>query len=228
MFLAVIFLRTFILYITLTAVMRLMGKRQIGELQLPEFVAAVMISQIASIPVADRDIPLLHGLVPVLTLGALEVTTAFVCKKLPRLRRHIYGEPLVLMEGGRIDEKTLEKARISVEEVLAAVRSAGLSSPDDAECVILEQTGRITVLARKSASPLTFEGAGVNAEESGAELPVMTEGAVNRRFAEARSADGEAILRELKKRGMDYADALYVTVDRRGGVKAARKQRGKK
>lgn len=225
---AAIFLRTLILYITLTAVMRLMGKRQIGELQLPEFVAAVMISQIASIPVADRDIPLLHGLVPVFTLGALEVTTAFACKKIPRLRRHIYGEPLVLMEDGKIDEKTLEKARISAEEVLAAVRSAGLSSPDDAECVILEQTGRLTVLARKSASPLTFEGAGIAAEENGAELPVMAEGAVNRRFAEARGRDAEAIKGELEKLGTDASDLLYMTVDRKGGVKTALKKKGEK
>ena len=225
---AAIFLRTLILYITLTAVMRLMGKRQIGELQLPEFVAAVMISQIASIPVADRDIPLLHGLVPVLTLGALEVTTAFACKKIPRLRRHIYGEPLVLMEDGRIDEKTLEKARISAEEVLAAVRSAGLSSPDDAECVILEQSGKLTVLARKSSSPLTFEGAGISAEETGAELPVMTEGAVIRRFAEARGKDEKAILEELKKRGINPAQTLYMTVDRKGGIKTAQSEKGKK
>ncbi len=223
----VIFMRTLILYIALTAVMRLMGKRQIGELQLPEFVAAVMISQIASLPVADRDIPLLHGVIPVLTLGSAEVMVAFACKKIPRLRRHVYGEPLVLMEDGEICEKTLEKARISADEVLAAVRSAGLASPEDAECVILEQTGKITVLARKSASPLTFEAAGIPAEENGAELPVMSEGAANRSFAEARRVRGDLLGAELKKQGIKAEDCLYITVDRRGNVKAALKKERK-
>ena len=132
------------------------------------------------------------------------------------------------MEGGRIDEKTLEKARISAEEVLAAVRSAGLSSPDDAECVILEQSGKLTVLTRKSASPLTFGGAGISAEETGAELPVMTEGAVIRRFAEARGKDEKKIIDELKKRGINPTQTLYMTVDRKGGIKTAQSENGKK
>ena len=94
--------------------------------------------------------------------------------------------------------------------------------------MILEQSGKLTVLARKSSSPLTFEGAGVFAEETGAELPVMTEGAVNRRFAEARGKDEKKIIDELKKRGINPAQTLYMTVDRKGGIKTAQSEKGKK
>ena len=219
----VILLRTVIFYVFLTAMMRLMGKRQIGELQLPEFVAAMMISQIASLPIADRDIPLVHGALPIVILGSLEVCTAYVFKKLPFLRKYVYGEPIVLMEDGKICEKGLEKARISAEEVLAAIRGAGHGSASEVDCMILEQSGQISVIARKGDSPLTMRGAGRQTDESGAMLPVMTEGTVNTNFAILRGMDRKKITRELKKLGVKAEECLYLTIDRGGNACAARR-----
>lgn len=224
----VIFLRTVIFYVFLTAMMRLMGKRQIGELQLPEFVAAMMISQIASLPIADRDIPLLHGILPVVTLGALEVCAAYAFKKLPFLRKYIYGEPIVLMEDGKIREKELEKARISAEEVLAAIRGAGHGSASEVDCMILEQSGQISVIARKGDSPLTPRGEGKQTAESGAGLPVMTEGVINANFARLRGMDRKKITRELEKLGVKAEECLYLTIDRDGSAYAARRGESEK
>lgn len=219
----VILLRTVIFYVFLTAIMRLMGKRQIGELQLPEFAAAMMISQIASFPIADRDIPLVHGMLPLVVLGSLEVCAAFLFKKLPFLRKYVYGEPIVLMEDGKICEKALEKARISVDEVLSAARGAGHGSVSEVDCMILEQSGQISVIARAGDSPLKTRDAGKQAPESGAMLPVVTEGTVNGAFALIRNADREKITRELEKLGVKAEECLYLTIDRAGGVAAARK-----
>jgi len=224
----VILLRTVIFYVILTALMRLMGKRQIGELQLPEFVSAVMISEMASLPITDRDIPLLHGLIPLLTLGALEVVTAFVCKKLPKLRKLVYGEPIVLAENGELCAAGLEKARISADEVLAAMRVAGCASPDDVDCVILEQTGQISVLLKRSASPLTTRDAGVNAPENGAELPVMTDGVLNVHFAELRGISASRAAKECDSRRVKAKECLYMTVDRAGKMKIKQKETQKR
>ena len=107
----VILIRAVIFYAALTIIMRIMGKRQIGEIQLSEFVAAVMLSELAALPITERDIPLFHGLVSLVTIGSLEVITAFVCRKVPRFRKTLYGEPIVLMAKGKVIDKSLDKAR---------------------------------------------------------------------------------------------------------------------
>ena len=223
----VIFLRTVLFYFGVTAVMRLMGKRQIGELCLPEFVAAVMLSEIATLAVTDRDIPFMHGAAPLMTLSALEVITAYACKKIPKLRKLIYGEPIVLAEDGKICEKALDKARITADEVIAAVRNAGYAKAESAGCVILEQNGQISVIARECDSPLTFAGAGRSAPDGGAELNVMTEGEINDHFARTRGVDEKMIETELKKRGLRAKDCVFVLVDRAGNIKPVQKE-GKK
>lgn len=223
----VIFLRTVLFYFGVTAVMRLMGKRQIGELCLPEFVAAVMLSEIATLAVTDRDIPFTHGAVPLITLSALEVITAYVCKKIPRLRKLVYGEPIVLAEDGKICEKALDKTRITADEVIAAVRNAGYAKAENAGCVILEQNGQISVIARERDSPLTFAGAGKIEPDGGAELNVMTEGEINGHFARTRGVDEKMIEAELKKRNLNAKDCVFVLVDRAGNIKTVLKE-GKK
>ncbi len=222
----VIFIRTVIFYIVLMVIMRIMGKRQIGEIQLSEFVAAVMLSELAALPITERDIPLFHGLVSLITLGSLEVITAFVCRKIPRFRKTLYGEPIILVAEGKIIDKSLDKARISLDEVLSVVRTQGYKTLDDVYYVILEQTGKISVLPKAASSPLTPKDNNIAVNETGPDLPVMIEGVEIESFMERTGKTKEDIEKILSDNNLSKKDCLILAFDGNGNLKLTKKQEG--
>lgn len=142
----IIVIRAFILYILLTSMMKLMGKRQIGEMQLSELVTTVLLSELAVLPVTDNDIPLLHGIIPVLMISSIEVLISFFSLKSKRFRVFLNGDPIVLYENGAFNRKNLLKARMSREDVEAQVRINGFENLGMVKTVILERTGKMSVL----------------------------------------------------------------------------------
>ena len=148
----VILIRALIFYILLTLLMKLMGKRQIGEMQLSELVTTVLLSELAVLPVTDTDIPLLHGILPLLLISSTEVIISFASRKSRKFRVLINGNPIVLYEKGAFDEKNLTKARMPTEDVEAQVRINGFEDMKEVSKVILERTGKMSVLPKKSAT----------------------------------------------------------------------------
>ena len=149
----VIIFRALIFYFLLMLMMKLMGKRQIGEMQLTELITTVMLSEMAVLPLTDTDIPVTQGLLPLLLISSLEVVIAFAEQKSKGFRRFLNGNPIVLYEKGRFVEKNLEKARVSTEDVEAMVRVNGYATLDEVSCVILEISGKMSVLPKKSNKP---------------------------------------------------------------------------
>lgn len=147
----VIVIRTIIFYIFLTVLMRLMGKRQIGEVQLSEFVAVVILSELAALPITDRDIPLSHGLVPLIIISSTEVIIAYICRKSVKIRRFIDGKPIVLVQNGKIINKNLTKTRVTPDEIESEIRINGYRQIQEIDTVILEQTGKMSVLPKKKS-----------------------------------------------------------------------------
>jgi len=145
----VILFRTIIFYAALTVLMRLMGKRQIGEVQLSEFVAIILISELAALPITDRNIPFLHGLIPLLIISSIEVITSFICRKSPKVRKIIDGRPIILVENGKIINENLTKTRITPDEIEAEIRINGYRQIQEIEKITLEQTGKMSVLPKK-------------------------------------------------------------------------------
>lgn len=204
----VIFIRTLVFFVLLSASMRLMGKRQIGEIQLTEFVTAVMLSELAVLPITDTDVPLVHGLLGVAVLACLEVISAYICRKSPFLRRIMDGQSLVLVSKGRVIEENLTKSRISTDELFAAIRSSGLSGMEDTAYVILEQSGALSVIP---------------AEKGGVSHAVIVDGTVQKR-ALADSGRNEKWLKDiLKENGLRAGRLLYLTVNDSGEIKYAEK-----
>lgn len=148
----VILSRTIIFYVILTLLMRLMGKRQIGEVQLSEFVAVIILSELAALPITNRDIPLLHGLVPLIIICTIEIITASICRKYPSIQKLIDGKPITLVKNGKIIEENLTKTRISSDEIQAEIRINGYKQIQDIDSVILEQTGKMSVLPKNKES----------------------------------------------------------------------------
>lgn len=147
-----ILVRTVLAYVFLLAIVRLMGKRQIGELQMTEFISAILLSEIASLPLTDRDIPLLYGILPLCVIGSFEVILALLCKRFAPFRHFLEGKPIELVQNGKYVEQNLTKTRISREEVDAQIRNNGFAGIAEVETVILEQTGKMSVLPKTDSS----------------------------------------------------------------------------
>ncbi len=147
-----ILVRTILAYIILLGIVRLMGKRQIGELQMTEFISAILLSEIAALPLTERDIPLLYGLIPLCVIGSFEVILALLCRKYTPFRHFLEGKPIELVKNGVYLEQNLTRTRISRDEIDAQIRNNGFESIDEVETVILEQTGKMSVLPKTQDS----------------------------------------------------------------------------
>ncbi len=139
-------MRAFIFYILLTLMMKLMGKRQIGEMQLTELVTTVFLSELAVLAVTDNGIPLLQGVIPLVMLSSIEVIISFICRKSNRFRAILNGNPIALYENGAFIEQNLTKARVSAEDIEAQVRINGYENMSFVKTVILERTGKMSVI----------------------------------------------------------------------------------
>ncbi|MDP4134244.1 MAG: DUF421 domain-containing protein, partial [Bacillota bacterium] len=141
----IVFVRTIILYISMVLAMRLMGKKQVGELQPSELVVSIAISDLASIPMQDTSQPILSGLIPIITLMSLEVVLSFICMKSSLMRRALDGKPTILIEKGKIIEKELAKMRYNLDDLTEELRSEGFFDVRDVEYAILETTGSLNI-----------------------------------------------------------------------------------
>ncbi len=149
----IIVIRAFILYILMTLMMKLMGKRQIGEMQLSELITTVLLSELAVLPITDTDIPILHGIMPVVMISSIEVIVSFASRKSRKFLILLNGNPITLYEEGKFVDKNLTKARISTEDVEAQVRINGFENLTEVSKVILERTGKMSILPKKNAEP---------------------------------------------------------------------------
>lgn len=147
-----IFFRTVLIYALLIVVLRLTGKRQIGELEISDLVTTLLISEIASLPIEDPEIPILYAVIPIVTLLFFEVGLSALLIKIPVLRGILSSRPAVLVRDGKPNEKELRAARISVEELLSALRQKDAWELSAVDRAILEQNGQISVLQKDLAS----------------------------------------------------------------------------
>ena len=150
---AIIVIRSLIFYLLLTFMMMLMGKRQIGEMQVSELVTTVLLSELAVLPVTDTDIPLLHGLFPLVILSSIEVIVSFASRKSKRFRVFLNGNPITLFTDGKFIEENLTKSRVSTEDVEAQVRINGFKNLGQVSEVILERTGKMSILPKEDNQP---------------------------------------------------------------------------
>lgn len=158
---AAILIRTGFIYLLLLTVMRISGKRQIGEIQISELVTTFLISDIASYPLTNPSIPMLHAVIPLLTIISLEIIFSFLTTKISCLKRLLDGKPSVIIRHGRISKKEMSRMRLSVEDLLCELRLKNIASIDEVDDVILEQNGQISVFPKKEAAlshPIVLDG----------------------------------------------------------------------
>lgn len=149
----VIIYRSLIFYILLTAMMRFMGKRQIGEMQVSELVTTVFLSELAVYPVTDQKVPILYGIVPVVMISSLEVVLSFLTLKSKIFRKFLNGDAIILYENGSFIRKNLFSVRMSKEDVEAQVRINGFENLGMVKTIILERTGKMSVIPKDDPTP---------------------------------------------------------------------------
>lgn len=150
------FARTIILYFAVILAMRVMGKRQIGELQPFELVVTLMLSDLAAVPMQETGIPLLAGLVPICALLILEIILSFISLKSKRARAFLLGRPAILIRGGVLDEKEMRRLRVNIDDIEDELRKKDIKSVDEVEIAILETDGNISAFPKSDGASLPY------------------------------------------------------------------------
>ena len=211
----VLVVRTLILYGMVIIAMRIMGKRQLGELQPSELVVAIMISDLASVPMQAIDIPLLSGIIPVLTLIVAEVMMSYLSLKSKNVRKFLSGEPSIVIYDGHINEKELARLRFNINDLLEELRLNSCHDVSDVEVAVVETSGKLSVIPKDKARTATVEDLKLcNVRHDGLPCTIVSDGTLNEHELKRAQKDYQWFENEIKKRGIsDIKDIFIASLD---------------
>lgn len=208
-----LFLRCLILYTFLLIAMRLMGKRQLGELQPFELAITLVASDLVCIPMADASIPIIYGLIPVFTLFLVHILTTKLATKSVRFRKFLNGKPVILIEKGNVLPSVMKELNMTVDDVMEALRGAGYFNPSEVEYAILETNGSLTVLPKSANRPCSPEDLGIKTSPATLPVTVIMEGDfIGDNVAKIPYVTKERVMRFLDNRGIHQKDVLMMLV----------------
>jgi len=176
-----------------------MGKRQIGELQPSELVVAIMISDLASVPMQAIDIPLISGVVPVITLITAEIIMSFITLKSKFARKLLTGEPSVVIYKGHINEVEMKKMRLSINDLLEELRMNNYPDISDIECAVIETNGEISIIPKNDAKTVTIGDLKETAKKDPLPFMVISDGELNKQELQRSGKTEKWLMRELRK-----------------------------
>ena len=210
----VVFIRTIILFALLSAALRIMGKRQLGELEPSELVVAILIANLAAIPMEEKGTSLFVGIIPIVTLICLEVLISGCVLKSQRLRSVIYGSPSILMHNGKIIEKSLRKNRLTNDELIEEIRLQGITDLSTIEFAILESSGKLSVIRRAAQSPPTADMMGLSPVDKGLPVMIINDGVLLEKNLSRCGLDQKWLQGQINAgHAKNIADVLILTVD---------------
>lgn len=207
------FIRAIILYIVVLIVMRLMGKREIGQLQPFELAISIMIADLASIPMTELGIPISNGIIPILGLLSMHLIISFFNMKSIKFRQIICGKPSILVYRGKIDEDVLRKERFTINELEERMRGNNIYSLGDIEYAILETSGQVTIIPKPAKRNTIPEDFGIEPEYEGIPYDLVIDGIVMEENLRKIDKDYNWLKKEVKKFKITPEEALVVTVD---------------
>ena len=222
---AIVLVRTLIIYFALLLALRLLGKRQLGEMELSEFVVAALIADLAAHPLQDMGIPLINGLVPILVLFCCEVLIAGLSLKNLRLRSLIFGRPSLLVEKGRILQGEMFKNRFTLDELMQELRAQGVTDPGSVAYGVLETNGKLSLIFAPDGLPATAGQLGLHTEDRDYPSIVINDGRVLEANLRHLGHDLAWLEGELKKRGVSSPREVFLmTVSGTGTQYFAKKE----
>ena len=208
--------RTIVLYIFVTLGIRLMGKRQIGEMQPNELVITLLISEIAAIPLQDTSQPILNGVVAIFMLVILEIIISVITMKSLYVRKIMNGKSAVIIKNGVIDQNMMRQVRMTVLDFVELLRGQDVFDISTVAYAVLEVNGNLSVLLKSSEQPVTVKDIDIKKEKATLPLPVISDGKIIRESLDALEISEEDIKSTVKKNSTDIKDVFLMTMDRYG------------
>ena len=210
---AVPLLRTLLLYAAVIAAVRLMGKRQLGELDPSELAVTILVSDLAAVPMQDPGIPMLSGLVPIAALISLEILLSFAALKSRLFRRLLNGQPAIIIRSGRLDVKKLRQLRLRTDEVVETLRKQNVASVADVKYGVIEPDGTLTVVPVRAQQPVTASMLGLTPKDAGLPLVVVSDGKLVPRSLRLLQLDPRDVENRLHNQSLALSDVFLMTLD---------------
>ena len=217
-------MRTVILYLTMILVIRLMGKRQIGQMEPSEFVVSMMVANLATIPMEDDGIALFAGLIPIGTILGLELILSHLNLKSSWLRRLLCGKPVILIENGNILQQNLRKTRISLDELTGHLREKDVLDIKSVQYAILETNGNMSVFPYPKEQPASARDAGIKVRQQSLPITIISDGELNTYNLELAKKDRKWLNRILEEHQADIPSTWLLTVDQQNHITFFRKE----
>lgn len=218
-------MRTAILYFVVTVAIRLMGKRQIGDMQPNELVVTLLISEIAAIPLQDSDQPVLLGVIAIFVLVFLEIVISVIAMKSFSVRKILNGKSVVIIKNGIIDQKAMSDVRMTVVDLIELLRGQNVFDIKDVAFAVLEVNGDLSVLLKSDAQPVTLKDIEKNIENQALPLPVISDGKIVYESLKALQTTKEKVLKLLKQNKTDVRNVFLMTLDRNGNNTIIKKRK---
>ncbi len=215
------YIRTFILYFFVVVAMRLMGKKQIGQLQPSELVVALMLSELASIPMQDRGIPLTYGIIPIVTLVSIEIVVSFISLKSNKARSLLEGDAVIIIRHSILQVEEMKRMRYNLNDVMEELRKSGISDIRQVEYAILETNGSLSIIQKSTTRPICADDLKMTVKEEAFYFTVISDGKYDTQGLDRLNLTREDVLKKLNKKGVaSEKDVFYAAADEMGGFYA--------
>ena len=218
------YIRTVLLYLVLIAVIRTMGKRQVGQMEPSEFVVTMLVANLAAIPMQDGGIPLISGLVPILTVLGLELVLSWLTMRSIFFRKLFCGKPVILIDNGKVLQENLRRTRVTLDELTGHLREKDVLDITTVQYAILETNGNLSVFPYPKCCPASAEDAGVTAQDQYLPVTVIEDGYLSRENLARAGKDQRWLEKQLQKNKAALHEVLLLTVDRTNKVVFIRKE----
>ena len=213
------FFRTLLIYFMILISMRLMGKREIGELTPIDLVVSLMIAELGVLIIEDKSIGLIKGIIPIFTLVGVEILVSYLSLKNDLVRKWVNGTPAVLIKNGKIIKEEMKKNRYTTHDLLTQLREKDIFNISDVEFAVLETSGELTVIPKSQKRSLTPEDLGLDTDYEGLPVVLIEDGKINQVALENVSLDKKWLTEELKKRKIDdISEVLILALETDGNL----------
>lgn len=215
---AVSLIRSIILYGIVVGIYRFMGKRQVGELQPSELVLAIMISDVASVPMQSVGTPLVSGIVPVLTLMFIEITLSFIAQKSEKLRKVITGAPSLIIAEGKLQIKEMERLRFNIDDLMEQLRNNGYFDVGEIAFAVLETNGNLSVMPKERYRPVTVGDMNMNLAKAEFTFNIIKDGVLDKDALKKLGRDENWLESELKKNKISGIKKVFLLCADKNGI----------
>ena len=219
------FVRSIILYVIVLVVMRLMGKREIGQLQPFELAIAIMIADLASVPMSEVGIPIINGIIPILSLLVMHLIISFINLKSIKMRQLICGKPSILIYRGKINEKVLIKELFTINELQERLRANNINNLADVEYAILETSGQVSIIQKPNKRTTIPEDFNIMPEYEGISYDLVVDGKIMNDNLKILNKTYGWLKKEVNKFNIEPEEALLVTVNAKGDIFCQKKEK---